>query len=229
MSVIFFDFKKQVRLSKPLEHSPRYVGIEPKSEDIFEQYHYQIKCLEARYGDNQPKKGVVYNQPLKGMIFDTYGRGNVHNSIHQYKPKSKKDWNSPMPFPADMVAIDKFLKSRSGKVLVLGSKSDPFMWMDHKYQITKSVIALANKYDVVLCINTMSDLCANDDYLDLLKAGDHQITMNMGFSDETETESRLNSPGAPSIKRREQAITKLKDAGIEVYIHRVQRKQERSK
>lgn len=174
-----------------------------------------FKQIEARYGDEQPKGGVVYKTPvdLKNRTIDSYGRGNVHNSIHQYKPKSSQWWNRPMPFPSDLRPIVKALKA--GGEWTLGAKSDGFMWMDRRYRHTYKVLQLAKHYKVKLTIHTMSDLVAHDDYIHLLKG--HTIVMNMG-SGESEAQELLDSPGAPSLKRRIEAVQTLLHSGIEVLL-----------
>lgn len=218
--VINVDFKRRTVISGPAIES---VERETEPKDMFEEFDHTIECMEARFGENQPEGGVISPIPKTGMIFDTYGRGNAHDSIHQYRPGPNVKWNRPMPFPVDLREIDKFLKARSGKVVKLGSKSDPFMWMDHKYEITKNTLRLANQYGVQLFIETMSDLCAHDDYLELLKAGKHTISMHLGFEEYFESEraypsksvERQVSPGAPSVQRRLKALAKLRDSGVE--------------
>lgn len=190
----------------------------PKELNMFEEFDRMQTNIQNRYEDHLPKQGTVYKQKLTKNTnsFDSYGYGCVHNSVHQYMPRRGEIWNKPMPMPADLRQIDAFLRSHSGKVLRLGLKSDPFMWMDHKYGMTKSVIRLANQYKVSLVIHTLSDLCAHEDYLDLIKAGDHLVVMQMGLS--CEKLEHLASPGGPSNARRERTIEILKSAGVEVSV-----------
>jgi hypothetical protein len=182
----------------------------------FDTSAYQI--IRDRFGANLPNGGVIYNTPVYGMKIDAYGRGNLHGSIFQYKPKSNKDWNRPMPFPSDLVKVYSAIKKNKGKIMVLGYKSDPLMWMDNKCGVTKAIIRCANANGVQLVINTMSDLCAHDDYIALLKQGNHSINMNMSLNNGNDELERILSPGAPSLKRRHKAIVKLRDAGIVVTI-----------
>lgn len=223
MSLIYIDFKRR-QVVENIAEACR--SLSPKetfrtAPDRLGHFDHMIEGIQARYGSKQPDSGCVFKQPLKSNIFDSYGYGCIHNSIHQYR--GGKYWNEPMPMPADLRAIETYLKKRAGKVLRLGSKSDPFMWMDHKYQITKSILEIANENDIQLVIHTMSDLCAHNDYAYLLKNGDHSIVMHMGFehlkdspSEALETLERLVSPGAPSMKRRQMAVNKLKDMDVDV-------------
>lgn len=198
-----------------LEEAVQYgASFQKAPETMFEKFDHSITCIVARYGDNPPPQAPIFEQSFRGNIFDTYGHGNVHNSIHQWK--GGKYWNRPIPFPADLRKIESYLKKNSGKVLRLGQKSDPFMWMDHTYSVTKFTLELALKYDVQLSIQTMSDLCAHDDYLDLIKQGNHQVVIHFGFEEiQDEQAERVLSPGAPSLKRRFSAFQKLKDAGVD--------------
>lgn len=172
--------------------------------------------LEARL-DRLPRHGVIYKGcTYKGSWIDTYGRGNFHNSIHQYKPKCLNNWNKPMPFPCDLNRIETRIKlaSKRNETIKVGFKSDPFMWLDAKHEVTKQAIKLASKYKVRLELYTMSDLCAHDDYLELLQSGNHSIVMQLGFNHQRL--ERFASPGAPSRKRRQKAVTKLRKCGVKV-------------
>lgn len=218
MSVIHVDFRKRLVSTGPVGSAIEHRDFEPvRTSDPIGHWKYMVRCIEARFGDKPPKSGFVYKQKLNTAIFDSYGYGCIHNSIHQYR--GGKYWNEPMPMPADLELIEKYLERMSGKVLRLGYKSDPFMWMDMKYKITKSIIEMANSNNITLMIDTMSDLCGHDDYLALLRGHDHMISMHMGFKRPelaTDQIERLVSPGAPSFKRREQALSRLANAGIEV-------------
>lgn len=213
--VIHVDFNKRVVVNRPM---PSLMVNEPQTSldvDPIAHWKKMVSCIEARFGSEPPEGGCVYKQKLTGPAFDSYGRGCINNSIHEYRGK---DWNRPMPFPCDLEAVEAYLIKNKGKVLRLGLKSDPLMWMDTRYSVTKSVIAMATKYNVRLVIYTMSDLCAHEDYLTLIKEGSHRIGMRMGFKEFKGDErlERLVSPGAPSLKRRALAIENLKAAGVEV-------------
>lgn len=187
--------------------------------------------LEARFGDKQPKDGVIFETPVKRkmnrtLVIDTYGRGDVHNvkTPTEFSRKRKSKWNEPMPFPADLSAIETSLQS--GKMrdrfnIVLGSKSDPFMWMDSKYGITKATLEILQQYLFKLQsieIHTRSDLISRDDYLDLLQALDYRlgrfVTICIHVPKGTDSVVRMIEPGAPSRKRRFQAARKLRETLI---------------
>lgn len=224
-ALLVVDFRLRTLLNTPPQ-APRSRDFyedprtEPNEDDLFAFYDHRIEGIRARYGDNPPSQGVVYKQRFTKKGFDTYGWGCVHNSIHQYQRKEGELWNQPFPMPADLRAIDKHLKKSRGKVLEVGLKSDPFMWMDNKYCITKAVIKLATQYGVRLVFYTMSDLCASNDYAELLRDGEHTVVFHMGFSEllmvDTSKLDRLTCPGAPSRLRRQKAKTSLREFGVEI-------------
>lgn len=200
-------------------------------ENIFDRFTRVVTQLANRYGENQPKGGVIVKSATykngDEISLESYGRGDVHNSLHKHEVKTKLEktgnWNRPTPFPVDLKAIDKVLSKNKNKTLVMGQASDPFQWIDLRYRNTHSTLQLANKYNVKLKIETMSDLCAHDEYIDLLIDGGHHIIMHLGVHDVENQENyeRLLSPGAPSINRRRAAVAKLISLGIEVTIKTV--------
>ncbi len=198
-------------------------NIVPKAYDPMtcspEEFTNQIRgTLQNRFGENQNPGGVLYKAPkVKGGGLDTYGRGNFHNSVHQWKHPEPEWWNNPMPFPSNYEMLYSALeKAGRGSVFTVGHKSDAFQWLDAKYQVTKRLLVDANKLGIKLIFNTMSDLCAHDDYLELIVAGGHEIVMQMGVNDDRA--ERILSPGAPSRKRRTMAIEKMRAAGVKVTI-----------
>lgn len=186
------------------------------NREMYSTFNQIINSISARYGLEQPQGGVIYNNPVSGMKLDSYGRGNVHNSVFQYLPSDKSNFNRPMPFPSDLRKVFRAIHKNQGRVMVLGYKSDPFMWMDQKYCQTKKILKYATKYKVQLVINTMSDLCGHDYYVSLIKAGNHSVVMNMSSENTTPDQERNLSPGAPSVRRRLCAVEILKQAGVDV-------------
>jgi hypothetical protein len=174
--------------------------------------------IAARFGENQPRGGVVAGLPKPKNVLDSYGRGCISNCV-ACTPKEMGTttgyWNRPMPMPVDITAIERRLRNSAGKTLRLGLKSDPFMWMDRKYGVTKAVLELARFHGVRLNIFTKSDLVALDEYLPLLKG--HTVTFQL-LTHGGEHIAQLLEPGAPSNLRRLDAIERLKAAGVEVRV-----------
>jgi hypothetical protein len=193
--------------------------------------------IAARYGDNQPVGGVVFIKPVRfsnnrgaHVGIDSYGRGDTANIKHLGGSTKfatsigKRYWNRPMPFPSDVSETIKAI--RKAKSVVLGVDSDPFTWMDRKYQVTKEVLLqLLNSNVETVVLNTRSDLVAMDEYLGILTKLSavkniaimiHVPTQGGKILDEHVT--RCIEPGAPSIKRRLEALNILKQAGISAYL-----------
>jgi hypothetical protein len=209
------------KLSEILNCSPVQDVFNKKP--IKKQHELQelIDRLKDRYDGCMPEHGIVYPTPVKVLknkiLVDTYGYGDVANSQHDtnYINRDVKTWNRPQPFPADYNVLDAKLKNIGDKTVILGNKSDPFMWMDMKYQFTK--YTLRKIKGCKLEIYTRSDLIAQDEYIELLDK--NNTTINIYIPKHRNDElARCEEPGAPSVKRRLQAVEKLKSLGFTVNI-----------
>jgi DNA repair photolyase len=198
--------------------------------------------LQARFASSPPRGGVLFKTTFKlvnhhstcskchyAFEVDTYGRGCVQNCVYCYaKEKLERHgyWNRPIPFPIDLSEIRKvffevFETDKPNKwrsvlekriPLRIGSMSEPFMWMDLKYGVTKEFLRILNFYRYPNIIFTRSDLAANDEYISLL---DSEIScIQFSISGNNDALTTLLEPGAPSVKRRLKAIKRLTDSGI---------------
>jgi DNA repair photolyase len=211
-----------------------------KYPDTFDWATYDT--IAARYGDDQPRGGVVFNTTLKlvnhhsscrkchyAFEVDTYGRGCIHNCIYCYAKdqlSSHGYWNRPMPFPVNLADIRKTfytvfetsLKSKWREVLEqriplrIGSMSDSFMWIDRKYGVTKELLKILSFYDYPYVIFTRSDLVATDEYLKLLRKDLTSVQLSVSGGNERIT--KLIEPGAPSVERRLATLKKLNAEGL---------------
>jgi hypothetical protein len=225
--------KVQRDLGERMGRPPVDEGLEAalgRSEPAKHWFDEKIQRLEARFGDKQPKGGVIANiKPIEkdgALIIDTYGQGDIHNAPTtvggEDVTKIKKDaWNRPMPFPTDFRKIEDAAKNFDGPI-ILGNKSDPFMWMDQKYEMTKNLLNSLEGKDIT--IRTRSDLVGHDDYIPLLKKNNTTVQMIVperivGLGN-MEQAIRTLEPGAPSLERRLEAVQKLRENGINVEIVR---------
>ncbi len=209
--------QKVEKFNKKLEEAKK-----PKSENEFVNHVYEkIDNLKERFGpdlDINPINEKPVRKVGKDLVIDTYGMGDIHNAPTtvggnlKSTYEKKGEWNQPHPFPSNPEKIVDALKDHEGKI-ILGDKSDPFMWMDRKYGITKKL--LSDVKDKELLIRTRSDLAAHSDYIPLLRQNKTtvQFVLPEYLNDEF---SRLTEPGAPSIKRRLEAAKRLKESGINV-------------
>lgn len=197
--------------------------------------------LYERFGDKQPRGGVVYKSGLKlieaedckncfhRFEIDTYGRGCIFNCAYCYAKSYlsiRKYWNEPFPFPTDIVAIRKvfatvFESDKGHKLrhvlekrvpLRIGSMSDSFMWIDKKYGVTKELLKILKFYEYPYIIFTRSDLVAEDEYMQLL---DKKLaSVQMSISSLNSELTRQIEPGAPAPRKRLAALQTLAKAGF---------------
>ena len=198
--------------------------------------------LHAKFGDNQPRGGVVFGKTLRlvnwhsscskchyALEIDTYGRGCVHNCHYCYAKMTLSKhgyWNRPHPMPIDLSELRKILHtvfetdkdSKWRDVLTkkiplrIGSMSDSFMWMDRKYGVSLELLKLLNHYRYPYVIFTRSDLVAEPEYLRALNRDLAAVQFSVSGNNEELT--RRIEPGAPSFKRRLEALRKLADNGF---------------
>lgn len=215
----------------------KYLSKYPCDFD-FETY----RKLELRFGENQPRGGVIFNSPFKlvnshntcqqclyAFEVDTYGRGCVHDCVYCYAKAEltvHAYWNRPFPMPVDITEIwksfytvfetDKKSKWRTimkMKIPIrIGSMSDSFMFMDKKYKVTQELLKILNFYDYPYIIFTRSDLIAHDEYLGLLNPD--LCSLQMSISSTDDKMNKMIEAGAPSAKRRLKALKTLVDNGF---------------
>jgi len=204
----------------------------------FETY----KRLEQRFGLNQPRGGITFNTPIKlvnshytcqqclyAFEVDTYGRGCVHDCVYCYAKAQLTVhgyWNKPFPMPIDLsemwnifyTVFETDKRSKWREVLEkrvplrIGSMSDSFMYMDKKYGVTKEFLKMLDHYKYPYLVFTRSDLVAHDEYIDALNPD--LCSIQMSISSTNDKMNKLIEPGAPSAKRRLEALQKLTKEGF---------------
>jgi DNA repair photolyase len=214
--------------------------VKSKYVDTFDWSMYDK--LAARYGDEQPRGGVVFNTGLKlvnhhsscskchyAFEIDTYGRGCIHNCSYCYAKEILTRhgyWNEPQPFPLNMAEVRKIFytvfetdkASKWREVLTqkiplrLGSMSDCFMWLDRKYRVTYELLKILKFYQYPYIVFTRSDLVAHDEYIDVMDKD--LCSIQFSICGGNERLSRILEPGSPSVERRLTALKKLNDEGF---------------
>lgn len=195
--------------------------------------------ISERFGDEQPRGGVVFKTSLKLVNYhtscskchyafevDSYGRGCVHNCIYCYAKDQLTThgyWNRPMPFPVDLSEIRKIFytvfetdkKSKWREILEnriplrIGSMSDSFMWLDRKYKVTQELLRILKFYRYPYIVFTRSDLVATDEYMALIDRDLASIQFSICGNNENLT--KIIEPGAPSVARRFNALRILNE------------------
>ena len=197
--------------------------------------------LYERFGDKQPRGGVVYKGTMKLLEaqdctrcfyrfeIDTYGRGCIHNCAYCYSKSYlsiRRYWNEPIPFPIDIAAVRKifatvFETSKPSKFrrlleqripLRIGSMSDAFMWIDKKYRVTLELLKILRFYEYPYIIFTRSDLVADDEYMQEMDP--KLVSVQMSISGLDRDLTRQLEPGAPAPSKRLQALRKLAEHGF---------------
>src|SRR5215831_15288244 len=130
--VVSADVDCDSRTQGCITHLARNPFVGPLSKKLWEQAHSvpsqyhdtfdygSYDRLYERFGDHQPRGGVVYKGTLKFLEasnclqcfhrfeIDTYGRGCLFNCAYCYAKSYlsiRGYWNKPMPFPIDIAAI----------------------------------------------------------------------------------------------------------------------------
>lgn len=206
-------------------------------------YDFEIyKNLELRYKDNPPRGGITFKSPMKlvnahgtcqqclyAFEVDTYGRGCTHDCIYCYAKDQLEMhgfWNRPIPFPMDITQIWKifytvFETTKASKwreilqsrvPIRIGSMSDSFMQMDRKYKVTLEFLKILKHYNYPYIIFTRSDLVAHDQYIEQMDP--KLCSIQMSISSTNDKMNKIIEPGAPSAKRRLEALEKLVGEGF---------------
>lgn len=208
--------------------------------DMFDYSMYDR--LYERFGDSQPRGGVVFGQTLKlvnshstcskchySLEIDSYGRGCIHNCKYCYAKEQlfrRGYWNNPFPMPIDLSKVreifykvfetDKPNKWRSvleQRIPIrIGSMSDAFMWIDQKYGVTQELLRILKFYNYPYIIFTRSDLVAADNYISLMDK--NLCAVQFSICGTSDELTKKIEPGAPSNQRRFKALRKLSDEGF---------------
>lgn len=192
------------------------VNLNPKQKEILSNITKdndwinpkQTAALVYQKGDT-PEGQKFLKQMIESKSDEPY-LGDFTNAVWRTTP-GLREMNFPQPIPQQV----ENLKGVLGKEVPKGG-SDPFAWMDTKYEVTKKL--LQKNTDTPLTINTRSDLIAHNDYMNLLNPSKHKINIHLLGDMDIDRLSRVMEPGAPSIRRRLDAAKKLSEAGFDVTI-----------
>ena len=172
----------------------------------------------ARFGDNPPKNLV---KALQAKHDDAYiGINDVGSSIYKKVPEGMdkfKDIRMNVPSSATVETLPKIMNKRVLGKDVPNAFNDPFNWLDKKYGKSASLLDESVEKNTPMTINTRSDLIGHDDYINKLDSKLHNV--NLYFGPSNPDINRIMNPGIPSSKRLEEALKRLRDAGIRTEVH----------
>ena len=146
---------------------------------------------------------------VKGPPQNTTWMGTGYQGVIMVHPDKKL----AIPVPVSHSNID------PEKELGVPFESEPFPWLDTKSEHAKDYLKYRNGKP--LKINTRSDLLAHDDYLTNLDKKNHEVVFH--FLNSPGHLASVLTPGMPSAKRLQNAMTKMKAHGVKVsaVIHHV--------
>ena len=232
--------KPEGEMYRKLLAAARLLDKKSKYPCDFDYSVYQ--SLENRFASKPIRGGITFRSPFRlvnshatcqqclySFEIDTYGRGCVHNCTYCYARAELTVhgyWNNPIPVPVDINEVRKvfysvFETTRPNKYreimeqripLRIGSMSDSFMWNDSKFKVTKELLKILRFYKYPHLIFTRSDLIARDDYAELLDP--KLAAVQQSISSINDDLNKKIEPGAPSAKRRLEALQKLAKQGI---------------
>lgn len=114
---------------------------------------------------------------------------------------------------APLVLTREARKAKKGLVLI-SSVTDPYQPVERHYELTRKLLEILARKDFPLTILTKSDLVIRD--LDILRRfSDVEVGLTVVTSDESVR--RVFEPGAPPIKKRLEALSEVKQAGLKTY------------
>ncbi|RLE64891.1 MAG: radical SAM protein [Thermoprotei archaeon] len=114
---------------------------------------------------------------------------------------------------APLILVRELRKKKKGLVL-LSSVTDPYQPIEKRYELTRKLLEILARRDFPLIILTKSDLIVRD--LDILKKfSDVEVGLTIVTLDENVRE--VFEPRAPPIKKRLEALSEVKQAGLKTY------------
>lgn len=147
-------------------------------------------------------------------------RGCQHACAYCYSPDVLrearwKEWGGFVDVKQNLPILLSKQKNKLSGVVGLGTVTDPYQQAEEKYKITRYCLEQLARSNCTVSIQTKSDMVLRD--LDILAK---MKKIEVGFTITTLDErlaSRLE-PGAPSPKKRLDALKKLSDAGIKTWV-----------
>ena len=111
--------------------------------------------------------------------------------------------------------LRKEIRRKNKGAVYISSLTDAYQPLEKKYGLTRKILGVLLKFQFPICIQTKSSLVTRD--LDLLKKFDE---CEVGFTITTlDDDIRKDfEPNSSSVKEKLEAIKKLKDEGIRVYV-----------
>lgn len=158
-----------------------------------------------------PWKSPLCTCPTKYSLNPYTGCG--HGCLYCYATSFIKNFYHPRPKKEFLKIVEKELKKIPEESLIsLSNSSDPYQPLEKTYKLTRKFLELLLEKNYRILIITKSDLILRD--LELLT----KLRCAVSFTITSKTLYQKLEPGAPSYKKRLEAIKKLSKTGIPVSI-----------
>lgn len=170
-------------------------------------------------------KTILSKSKIPGMdyVYNPYV-GCTHACSYCYAKFMKKyshhendEWGTFIDYKNNAIEVLKkeIKKVAPGQKVMLGSVTDIYQPIEKKYELTRKALEVFRDNDVRLFVLTKSDLVLRD--IDLL-SDFKNIEVGISMSCFNENDTSIIERGAVTPKRRFEAIKKLKEVGIPVYV-----------
>ena len=147
-------------------------------------------------------------------------RGCSHGCIYCYSPdvlrmKNWQDWGTFVEVRKNIPVLLAKQKKKMSGVIGLGTVTDPYQQAEEESKVTRYCLEQLATSKCTVCVQTKSDLIVRD--IDLLQ---RMKNVEVGFTINTMDEiiASKREPGAPSPKRRVEALRQLSEAGISTWV-----------
>jgi DNA repair photolyase len=169
---------------------------------------YEAKCSVALSKSNLPGLDLALN-PYVGC---------EHGCIYCFAPdivkRPRETWATEVGYRSNIpVLLNKELKTKRGTIGI-GTVTDPYQPLEKVLLLTRKCLMEIVRHDNPISIQTKSDLVLRD--MELISASARpEVGMTITTADES-LASKVE-PGAPSPKRRLEALSKISGQGINCY------------
>ena len=143
-------------------------------------------------------------------------RGCTHGCVYCYAPSlihDDRSWGSYVDVKINAHhVLDRELDRAKKQVVFVSSASDPYQPVEARFKVTQKVLKVLAKHRFPVLLLTRSPLVLRD--LDILETLEW---IRVGFSISS-VSTRSYEPGVPSVEKRIEALSKLRDRGISTWV-----------
>jgi len=169
---------------------------------------YETRCSVALPKSNLPGLDLALN-PYVGC---------EHGCLYCFAPdivkRERETWATEVGYRSNIpVQLNRELKTKRGTIGI-GTVTDPYQPIERSFLLTRKCLLEITRHDNPISVLTKSDLVVRD--IELIGAASKQ---EVGITVTTADEALAAKvePGAPSPKRRLEALSKFSEVGINCY------------